>query len=159
MPALPIHAHKYIATYTCYEYFCKDKDDNKNVVRDNTQDDGIIVLPYITQVESAKIKQTKDDKIAALKSSLHERQANRSKRVTKIEDSRLAVLRSIIHTKQAARMEYKKLESRAIVRPSTLALHPPITAKDQPVSVKKLELDANIPVSYTHLTLPTKRIV
>ena len=51
-----------IATYTCYEYFYKDKDDNNNVVRDNTQDDRIIVLPGISQVDSAEIKQIRDSK-------------------------------------------------------------------------------------------------
>ena len=53
-------------------------------------------------------------------------------------------MRSIIHKKQAARMEYKKLESTAIVHPSTLALYPAIAVENQLDSVKKLEPNANV---------------
>ena len=41
-------------------------------------------------------------------------------------------------------MEYKKLESTAIVHPSTLALYPAIAVENQLDSVKKLETNANV---------------
>ena len=41
--------------------------------------------------------------------------AARTKWGTKLEDSRVAAFRSLIHKKQVARMEYKKLESTAII--------------------------------------------
>ena len=88
-----------------------------------------------------QIEQTEDGKIAALKSSFHERQAARTNWGTKMEDRRVVDFRSVVHKKQVARMEYKKLESTASVRPSTLALHSATSVENQLDCVKNLPDD------------------